>query len=42
MARFIKMAIYGEPGVGKSTFAAKAPRPYFITTDGNYEYLEDF
>lgn len=42
MAKFIKMAIYGEPGVGKSTFAAKAPKPFFITTDGNYEYLEDF
>lgn len=39
---FIKMAIYGEPGVGKSTFAAKAPKPFFITTDGNYEYLESF
>ena len=42
MAKLIKMAIYGEPGVGKSTFAAKAPKPFFITTDGNYEYLEDF
>ena len=42
MAKYIKMAIYGEPGVGKSTFAAKAPKPFFITTDGNYEYLEDF
>lgn len=42
MAKHIKMVIYGEPGVGKSTFAAKAPKPFFITTDGNYEYLEDF
>lgn len=42
MAKLVKMAIYGEPGVGKSTFAAKAPKPFFITTDGNYEYLEDF
>ena len=42
MAKLIKMAIYGEPGVGKSTFASKAPKPFFITTDGNYEYLEDF
>lgn len=38
----IKMVIYGEPGVGKSVFACKAPKPFFITTDGNYEWLEDF
>lgn len=42
MVKNIKMVLYGEPGVGKSTFAAGAPRPFFITTDGNYEYLEDF
>ena len=42
MAKNIKMVLYGEPGVGKSTFAAGAPKPFFITTDGNYEYLEDF
>lgn len=38
----IKMVIYGEPGVGKSVFACKSPNPFFITTDGNYEWLEDF
>lgn len=38
----IKMVIYGEPGVGKSVFASKAPKPFFICTDGNYEWLEDF
>lgn len=38
----IKMVLYGEPGVGKSTFAVKAPKPFFICTDGNYEWLEDF
>lgn len=38
----IKMMLYGEPGVGKSVFACHAPRPFFITTDGNYEWLEDF
>lgn len=38
----IRMVIYGEPGVGKSVFAVHAPKPYFITTDPNYEYLEDF
>lgn len=40
--KHIKMVLYGEPGVGKSVFASKAPRPFFITTDGNYEFLEDF
>lgn len=38
----IKMVLYGEPGVGKSVFASKAPNPFFICTDGNYEWLEDF
>lgn len=38
----IKMALYGEPGVGKSTFACHAPKPFFVTTDGNYEWLEEF
>lgn len=38
----IKMCLYGEPGVGKSVFASKAPKPFFICTDGNYEWLEDF
>lgn len=38
----IKMLLYGEPGAGKSVFACKSPNPFFITTDGNYEWLEDF
>lgn len=38
----VKMVLYGEPGVGKSVFAAKAPKPFFICTDGNYAWLEDF
>lgn len=38
----IKMLLYGEPGVGKSVFATKAPKPFFICTDGNYEWLEEF
>ena len=38
----IKMVIYGEPGVGKSVFASQAPNPFFICTDGNYEWLEDW
>lgn len=40
--KHFKMVLYGEPGVGKSTFASKAPKPFFICTDGNYEWLEDF
>ena len=35
----VKMVLYGEPGVGKSVFAAKAPKPFFICTDGNYAWL---
>lgn len=42
MTKHIKMMLYGEPGVGKSVFASQAPRPFFITTDGNYEWLEDW
>ena len=38
----IKMLLYGEPGVGKSVFALKAPKPFFICTDGNYEWLDEF
>ena len=36
----VKMILYGEPGTGKSVFAGNAPEPFFITTDGNYEWLE--
>lgn len=39
MKKFVKMVLYGEPGVGKSTFAAKAPNPYYICSDGNFEWL---
>ena len=42
MNKKIKMVLYGEPGVGKSVFALGSPKPFFITTDGNYEWLEDF
>lgn len=42
MSRRIKMVLYGEPGTGKSVFACKAPKPFFITSDGNYEWLEEF
>lgn len=38
----IKMCLYGEPGVGKSVFAINSPKPFFICSDGNYAWLEDF
>lgn len=38
----IKMVVYGEPGVGKSVFACQAPKPFFLCTDPNYEWLEDW
>lgn len=40
MSKKVKMVLHAEPGVGKSTFAAKAPRPFFLCTDGNYEWLD--
>lgn len=40
MKRHIKLFLYAEPGTGKSTFASKAPNPFFITTDGNFEWLD--
>lgn len=42
MNKKIKMVLYGHPGVGKSVFALGAPKPFFLTTDGNYEWLDDF
>lgn len=42
MSKKVKMILYGEPGVGKSVFALKWPSPFFITTDPNYQWLEDF
>jgi len=37
-----KLFLYGGPGVGKSVFALQFPKPFFITTDGNYEFLKIF
>lgn len=34
-----KMLIYGEPYVGKTTFAATFPKPLIISTDGNIKGL---
>lgn len=39
MKKKVKMVLYGAPGVGKSTFASKAPNPLFICSDGNFEWL---
>ena len=30
-----KFVVMGDPFTGKTTLAAKAPRPLFISTDGN-------
>src|SRR5260221_8869191 len=32
-ARYLKMLIYGDPKVGKTTFAATAPAPLFLTVE---------
>ena len=37
--KHVKMVIYGEPGVGKSTFVSKAPNPFFVCSDPNFEWL---
>lgn len=37
-----KLGIYGEPATGKSVFALHFPKPFFITTDSNYEFLYEF
>lgn len=44
MNKTIKAVFYGEPGVGKSVFAFAGGinKPFFITTDDNYAYLEDW
>ncbi len=39
MKKKIVMALYGAPGTSKSTFASKAPNPFFIATDGNFSWL---
>ena len=37
-----KLGIYGEPATGKSVFALHWTKPFFITTDSNYEFLYEF
>lgn len=36
----VRIVVYGVDGVGKSTFAAGAPRPIFISTDAGTEHLD--
>lgn len=52
--KHIKLWLYGAPGTGKSVFAYRLGKElqkidkenkkgvFFLTTDGNYEWLEDF
>jgi len=42
MEKKIKLFCWGPPGVGKSVFACKFPKPFFICTDGNYDWLIEF
>lgn len=39
---YYKMAVYGAPAVGKSVFSLGWPDPFFICTDGNYDFLYEF
>lgn len=38
----LKGILYAPPATGKSVFANAIPNRCFITTDGNYHWLEDF
>jgi len=44
MNRRLKLLLFGEPGDGKSVFAFRfgcvVGKPFFFTTDGNYEWLD--
>ena len=35
----VKVNIYGPNGIGKSTWAAKAPTPVFVTTEEGLKYI---
>lgn len=34
-----KLCIYGQPGAGKSRFAASCPKPFFIRTEDRHDHL---
>lgn len=36
-----KLWVYGKPFSGKTTFAAKAPKHFVLSTDGNAQYVTD-
>lgn len=36
----LKIVIYGPEGIGKSTFAARFPRPVFIDTEGSTKHMD--
>lgn len=36
----VKLVLYGPEGIGKSTFASKAPRPLFIDTEGSTKTMD--
>ena len=39
-ARALKVVVYGSEGIGKSTFAADAPDPLFIDTEGSTAHMD--
>lgn len=36
----LKVVVYGPEGIGKSTFAARFPRPLFIDTEGSTRHMD--
>lgn len=39
-AKSIKVWVYGEPNIGKTTFASQFPNALMINTDGNIKYVD--
>lgn len=39
---WIKMCLFGDPGSGKTLFAATAPKPLILDTEGSTEVLDDW
>lgn len=40
MPSALKVVVYGPEGIGKSTFAARFPRPLFIDTEGSTRHMD--